>query len=127
MRLYLDTADRSAIESLLSTGLFTGVTTNPIILKTAGLDASRAGDVYRCAVTAGAREVFFQTFGGSVRDQIEQGLRYRELGPEVIVKVVASRIGATACAALSAQGVPTLLTALHSAKQALIAIAAGAR
>ena len=127
MRLYLDTADRSAIESFLSTGLFTGVTTNPVILRTAGLDPSRAGEVYRCAVAAGAPEVFFQTFGGAVGDQVEQGLRYRELGPEVVVKVAASRLGATACAELSAHGVPTLLTALHSAKQTLIAVAAGAR
>jgi transaldolase len=127
MPLYLDTADRAAIERFLSTGLFTGVTTNPIILRTAGLDPSRAGEVYRCAVDAGAREVFFQTFGGLVEDQVEQGLRYRELGPEVVIKVVASPVGATACAALSKKGVPTLLTALHSARQTLIAIAAGAQ
>ena len=35
MRLYLDTADRAAAESLLGTGLFAGVTTNPTIFASA--------------------------------------------------------------------------------------------
>ena len=33
MQLYLDTADRTALEPLLATGLFRGVTTNPLILQ----------------------------------------------------------------------------------------------
>ena len=35
MKLYVDTADQSAAESLLATGLFHGVTTNPTILQRA--------------------------------------------------------------------------------------------
>ena len=63
MKLYLDTADRAAAESLLATGLFAGVTTNPTILKRASkgvrdLARSTAGPLRRAP-----REVFLQAWG----------------------------------------------------------------
>ena len=63
MRLYLDTADRAVAEPLLATGLFAGLTTNPTILARAGLTADDAPAVHRWARAAGAREVFFQSWG----------------------------------------------------------------
>ena len=42
MKLYLDTADRGAAESLLATGLFAGVTTNPTILQRASKGIGRS-------------------------------------------------------------------------------------
>ena len=44
MQLYLDTADRAAAESLLVTGLFAGVTTNPTILQRASKGVADVGD-----------------------------------------------------------------------------------
>ena len=126
MRLYLDTADRTAAEDLLATGLFAGVTTNPTILQRSGLGVAAAGDVHRWATEAGAREVFFQVWGDDPGVLVERGHALRELGPEVVVKLVASRAGASACARLSAAGVPTLLTAVYAPAQAVVAAAAGA-
>lgn len=57
---------------------------------------------------------------------IERGLRLRALGEDVVVKLVASRAGSAACAALAARQVPTLLTAVYTPAQALVAAAAGA-
>ena len=57
---------------------------------------------------------------------VERGLRLRELGDEVVVKLVASRAGSAACAKLAEQGVPTLLTAVYDPGQAIVAAAAGA-
>src|SRR5215471_13348286 len=125
MKIYLDTADVAQIERLLATKLFSGVTSNPAILKAAGLGPSTA-KLYACATTAGAKEVFLQTFGQSVDEQVQQALRYRTLGPEVVIKVVCTEIGATVCAKLEQQGVPVLLTAVHDAKQTITAMAAGA-
>jgi TalC/MipB family fructose-6-phosphate aldolase len=124
--LYLDTADRSAAEPLLATGLFAGVTTNPTILRRAGLSVPDLPEIYRWAVGAGAREVFFQAWGEDTATLVERGRRLRGLGDEVVVKLVASRAGAAACARLAAEGVPTLLTAVYDAGQAMIAAAAGA-
>jgi TalC/MipB family fructose-6-phosphate aldolase len=126
MKIYLDTADAAQIERLLATKLFSGVTSNPAILKAAGLGPSTAQKLYTCAIAAGAKEVFLQTFGQSVNEQVQQALRYRAFGPEVVIKVVSTAVGATVCAKLEQQGVPVLLTAVHDAKQTITAMAAGA-
>jgi TalC/MipB family fructose-6-phosphate aldolase len=126
MRLYLDTADRAAAEGLLATGLFAGVTTNPTILQRSGLGVAAAPDIYTWTTAAGAQEVFFQSWGLSTGELVERGLRLRELGDEVVVKLVASRAGSAACATLARQGVPTLLTAVYNPGQAIVAAAIGA-
>jgi transaldolase len=126
VRLYLDTADRSAAEALLDTGLFAGVTTNPTILQRAGLGVADIPDVYRWASAAGAREVFFQAWGEDTATLVKRGHQLRDLGDEVVVKLVASRAGTAACATLAGAGVPTLLTAIYDPGQAMVAAAAGA-
>jgi transaldolase len=123
IRLYLDTADRAVAEPLLATGLFAGLTTNPTILRRAGLTGAAVPDVHRWATAAGAREVFLQAWGD---DLVAKGRELRDLGGNVVVKVVASLPGAAACATLSALGIPTLLTAVYAPGQALVAAAAGA-
>lgn len=61
MRLYLDTADRPLAEPLLRTGLFWGVTTNPLLLQAAGLKTAQLPEFYAWATGLGAKEVFFQS------------------------------------------------------------------
>jgi transaldolase len=126
VKLYVDTADRSAAESLLATGLFHGVTTNPTILQRASKGVADLKEIYSWAIDAGAREVFFQAWGEDPATLIERGQRLRDLGGEVVVKFVATRAGSTACAALAARGIPTLLTAIYDPGQAIVAAAAGA-
>lgn len=126
MKLYLDTADPDHISRHLGSGLFRGVTCNPVILKAAGLGPGTARQYYRCAAELGASEIFLQTFGKTVDDQIEQALRYCEYGPEIVIKVVASRTGLTVCRRLRQRDVPVLLTAVHDAKQTITAMAADA-
>jgi transaldolase len=126
VRLYLDTADRAAAEGLLATGLFAGVTTNPTILRRASRGVADIAEIYRWARDAGAREVFFQAWGKDPGTLVKRGAELRELGEEVVVKLVASRAGAAACAALAADGVPTLLTAVYNPAQAVVGAAAGA-
>jgi TalC/MipB family fructose-6-phosphate aldolase len=126
VRLYLDTADRNAAESLLATGLFYGVTTNPTILRRASKGVSDLKEIYHWAIDAGAREVFFQAWGSDASTLVERGQWLRDLGQEVVVKFVATRAGSTACATLAARGAPTLLTAIYDPGQAIVAAAAGA-
>jgi TalC/MipB family fructose-6-phosphate aldolase len=126
VRLYLDTADRVAAEQLLATGLFAGVTTNPTILRRASQSVTDIADIYRWAIDAGAREVFFQAWGEDTATLVKRGYELRGLGEQVVVKLVASRAGAAACAALAADRVPTLLTAIYNPAQAVVAAAAGA-
>ncbi len=126
MRLYLDTADQPAAESLLATGLFAGLTTNPTILQRSGKGVADIPAIHAWASAAGAREIFFQAWGEDAATLIERGLALRALGDDVVVKVVATRAGTTACAELARQGIPTLLTAVYDPGQAMVAAAAGA-
>lgn len=126
MYLYLDTADRAAAEGLLATGLFDGVTTNPTILRRADVGVADIPDIYRWSTAAGARKVFFQAWGEDTPTLVKRGHQLRDLGDEVVVKLVASRAGTAACAHLVAAGVPTLLTAVYDPGQAIVAAAAGA-
>ena len=67
-----------------------------------------------------------QTFGATVEEQVTQALRYHDFGQEVVIKVVCSPIGLAACVQLRAQGIRVLMTAVHEAKQTLLAMAADA-
>lgn len=126
MRLYIDSADRAASESLLATGLFAGLTTNPTILQRAAQTVRDIPEIYRWAKAAGAKEIFFQAWGETSSDMVSCALRLRELGNDVVIKVPATRAGSAACATLTAQGIPTLLTAVYGRAQAMVAAAAGA-
>jgi transaldolase len=126
VHLYLDTADQTAAESLLATGLFTGLTTNPTILQRASQGVADIPHISRWATAAGAGEVFFQAWGEDTPTLVERGRQLRELGDEVVVKLVASRAGTAACATLASEGIPTLLTAVYNPGQAIVAAAAGA-
>jgi TalC/MipB family fructose-6-phosphate aldolase len=126
VQLYIDSADRTDAEGLLATGLFAGVTTNPTILQRAGLGVAAIPEIHRWAVGGGAREVFFQAWGEDTATLVKRGRELRDLGDEVVVKLVASRAGTAACAQLAADGVPTLLTAVYDPGQAMVAAAAGA-
>ncbi|WP_405150078.1 hypothetical protein OG589_16610 [Sphaerisporangium sp. NBC_01403] len=127
MTLYVDSAERSAVEPLLATGLFAGVTTNPALLARAGLTQADLPAVFAWATGAGARQVFMQTLGTTAGEIVTAGRRIRGLGPEAVVKIPATREGLTAARVLADEDVPVLVTAVHHATQALLADAAGAR
>ncbi len=126
LRLYLDTADRTAAEPLLATGVFAGLTTNPTILDRAGLTVADIPSVYAWALAADAGEIFFQAWGADADAMSDCGLRLRELGEDVVVKVPASRAGLTAGARLVGAGVPVLVTAIFAPEQVVAAAAIGA-
>ncbi|MEU8270967.1 transaldolase family protein [Sphaerisporangium sp. NPDC049002] len=127
MTLYVDSAERSAVEPLLATGLFAGVTTNPALLARAGLTQADLPAVFAWATGAGAGHVFMQTLGTTGGEIVTAGRRIRGLGPEAVVKIPATREGLSAARVLSDEDVPVLVTAVHHATQALLADAAGAR
>lgn len=126
MTLYLDSADRTALRPLLETGLFDGITTNPLLLQRAGLAQRDLPNLHHWAVEAGARTVFLQAVGADIAAIVEDGRRLRALSDHVVVKVPATRAGLTATRDLADEGIPLLVTAVYHASQALLAAAAGA-
>lgn len=126
MALYVDSADRQAVERLLATGLFAGVTTNPALISKAGLTTADRADIVAWTTNAGAQTVFVQALGVTEAEIVRDGLEIARLGPNVVVKVVATRAGLAATKTLTGHGVTVLTTAVYHATQALLAAAAGA-
>jgi transaldolase len=126
MHFYADSADTDRVLPLLRAGLVSGVTSNPTILDRADRGAADFGDIYEAFVQAGAREVFFQSWGASVDDLRRNAERIAHLGERAVVKFPATLNGFAAAAALKRDGTPTLITAVNTVAQALVAAAGGA-
>jgi TalC/MipB family fructose-6-phosphate aldolase len=126
LRIYLDSADRDAVTALLATGLYAGVTTNPLILERAGVASVDIPAVHAWAVEAGAQEVFLQTWGADADAMVARAEQLAALGPRVILKVPAVPQGFSATARLTAAGHRVLVTAVYTVEQALMSEAAGA-
>lgn len=126
MRLYLDSADRTALTPLLETGLFGGVTTNPLILHRAGVPLADVPALVEWILERCSGEVFVQTTADGVDEMVHEGRGLRRLSERLVVKIPAATAGLTAARRLADEGVPVLVTAVHHARQALLADAAGA-
>ena len=126
-RLYVDSADTDRVARLLSAGVVHGVTTNPTILERGGRTAGEIPDLYARWVEEGAREVFFQTWGGDTASFLRNAEGIRALGDRVAVKVPATAAGFAAASALVRDGATVLVTAVYSVAQALACASIGAQ
>lgn len=126
-RLYVDSADVDRVGRLLAAGVVHGVTTNPTILERGGRTADEIPALYERWVGEGAREVFFQTWGGDRDAFLRNASGLIELGERVAVKVPATAEGFAAASALVRDGVSVLVTAVYSVAQALACASIGVR
>ncbi len=129
-RLYLDSADPAAWNEHLPTGIFHGVTTNPLLLERAGQACTERNlaDLAARAGAPGAREIHLQTWGGTAAVQVARGRRLAALadGIAVAVKVPATPDGFRVVGELVAGGATVTLTAVYAPAQVLAAAALGA-
>ncbi|MFK8181870.1 MAG: transaldolase family protein [Phormidesmis sp.] len=129
LRLYLDTADITQWQTWLPTGLFYGVTCNPLLLERANVacDLNTLQSLTQQAEKLGAKEVHLQAWGDSVASLIHVGCALSKFSPQVVVKVPATRSGTEAANRLIQQHhIPVTLTAIYAVHQVLIATALGA-
>lgn len=131
LKIYLDTFDIESWRSLMPTGLFYGITTNPLLAERAGLDygAIDWDNVIEIASSLGAEELHIQVpdtseeaFGFALQ-RIEDAHPYKL---KVVIKVPLTREGIALASALKGQGHDVLMTACYHAKQYLIAHQLGA-
>lgn len=127
LRFYADSANVQEIAPLLDGALIRGVTTNPTILAKANKSVDDIEELYRIWQSAGAEEIFFQTWGKDSTQMMANAQRIAELGEEIVVKVPATSVGFPVAAHLVRSGTPVLLTAVYSPSQALAAASIGAR
>ena len=86
LRLYLDTANTEACRAWMPTGLFYGVTTNPLLFEHAQVKCNlpTLKQLAQEAFDLGAKEMQLQTWGDTVEDLVITGKQLAALDPRVV-------------------------------------------
>lgn len=128
IRLFLDTADRQQWQHWLPTGLFYGVTTNPLLLERDQVtcSVSQLKALASLAFALGAKEVQIQTWGTTVDSLVKTGKLLAAIDERIVVKVPITKIGTEAASKVIAEKIRITLTGVYAIHQVIIAAALGA-
>lgn len=129
MHLYIDSADQRALERCLPHPLVYGVTTNPTLMKRAGVSWTDLPHLIGRVLELGAKVVQVQVRSQEAQDMVVDARRYltwAEPG-RVVIKIPATRQGLAAAAELSHERVPVTMTAVFEVEQALWSAMVGAQ
>ena len=123
MKFFLDTASVSDIREGVALGLCDGVTTNPSLLaKEKGDPRDVVREITKICDGPISAEVVSLDSEGMVRE----GLEWRKVASNIVVKIPMTVEGLKAIRILSAQDIPTNCTLVFTPIQALMAAKAGA-
>ncbi len=124
MKLFLDTANLKEIELAASWGVLDGVTTNPtLISKESGVELESHLKAI-CELVEGP--VSMEVISLDAEGMMEEGRKYSNWASNIVVKVPMTPEGLKAVRQLSEENIPTNVTLVFSANQALLAAKAGA-
>ena len=125
MKLFLDTAIIEDIDLRLGSGVISGVTTNPTLIKKSGKDPD---DIYADLIQdIGVKDLSIEVNGQFADQLIENGIKYGKLWPnEATIKLPCTPEGIKACKTLSFMGIRTNMTLVFSVSQAILCALAGA-
>ncbi len=126
MEIMFDTANLAEIERMAAVYPFTGVTSNPTILKAAGkVDFYPHFREIRRLIGP-ERSLHIQVVARTADGMVADAHRILEgIDPEVFVKIPVNEAGLQAIKRLKSEGVKITGTAIYSITQSLLAIAAG--
>ena len=126
--LYLDSADLGELQTCLPHPVLHGVTTNPTLMRRAGVSRDGLPQLLHAALRLGATQVQAQVHAADVDGMLadaRQLLKEFDAG-QLVVKIPATRDGFQAGAELCALGIPVTYTAVYAPEQALFAAQLGA-
>ena len=124
MKLFLDTADVKSVKARLSTGLISGITTNPTLIRKSGKDVQ---EVYWELVKLGIDDISMEVVGDSEEDLFSRAMGHvKTYGDHITVKLPCTIDGLKVCQRLSALSIRTNVTLIFSPAQAILASLAGA-
>ena len=124
MKLFLDTAEVKDIEDRVSTGLISGVTTNPTLIKKSGRNP---WNVYRDIIELGIDDLSIEVNGEKFKEFTENGVSVNEnYGNVATIKLPCTIEGLKACKHLSNIGIRVNMTLVFSVSQAILCALAGA-
>ena len=125
MKIFLDTAVVDEIDIRLGSGVISGVTTNPTLIK----KAEQEPDViYEELINnLGVKDLSIEVNGQFADQFIENGIAYGKLWPhQATIKLPCTPEGIKACKALSFMGIRVNMTLVFSVSQAILCALAGA-
>ena len=125
MKLFLDTAIIKEIDERLETGVISGVTTNPTLIKKSGREPD---DVYADLIQdIGIKDLSIEVNGKDADTLILNGIKYGKLWTnEATIKLPCTPEGIKACKTLSYMGLRVNMTLVFSVSQAILCALAGA-
>ena len=125
MKLFLDSAIIKDIDTRLDTGIISGVTTNPTLIKKSGREPD---DVYADLIQdLGVQDVSIEVDGKYADKLIENGIQYGKLWiDQATIKLPCTPEGIKACKMLNFMGIRTNMTLVFSVSQAILCALAGA-
>ena len=124
MKLFLDTADVKSVKARLSTGLISGITTNPTLIRKSGKEVQ---EVYWELVKLGIDDISMEVVGDSEEDLFSRAMGHvKTYGDHITVKLPCTIDGLKVCQRLSALSIRTNVTLIFSPAQAILASLAGA-
>tara|TARA_A100000172_G_scaffold54427_1_gene34640 strand:- start:28 stop:663 length:636 start_codon:yes stop_codon:yes gene_type:complete len=124
MKLFLDTADVKSVKARLSTGLISGITTNPTLIFKSGRHPQ---EVYWELIKLGINDISMEIVGDNEEDLFSRAMGHvKSYGSHVTIKLPCTIDGLKVCKRLSIVNVRTNVTLVFSPAQAILASLAGA-
>ena len=124
MKLFLDTAEVKDIEDRVSTGLISGVTTNPTLIKKSGRNP---WNIYRDIIELGIDDLSIEVNGEKFKEFTQNGITVNEnYGNVATIKLPCTIEGLKACKHLSNIGIRVNMTLVFTVSQAILCSLAGA-
>jgi len=126
--MYIDSASQRDWNELWTSGIFYGMTTNPVLLERAGVgcDLSTLRQLANSALALGAEEFQIQTWGDTMEEVIRNAEKIASFDSKIVVKVPITKDGLTAAKILTSKGARITMTGVYTAHQALSAVAVNA-
>ena len=124
MKLFLDTADVKSVKARLSTGLISGITTNPTLIFKSG---KHPQTVYQELIKLGINDISMEVMGDSEDELFKNAMGHvKTYAEKATIKLPCTIDGLKACKRLSTVNVRTNVTLIFSPAQAILASLAGA-
>ena len=125
MKLFLDTAIIKEIDERLETGVISGITTNPTLIKKSGKDPD---DIYADLIQElGVTDLSIEVDGHDAETLIQNGIKYGKLWiDKATIKLPCTPEGIKACKTLNYMGLRVNMTLVFSVSQAILCALAGA-
>ena len=124
MKLFLDTADVKSVKARLSTGLISGITTNPTLIFKSG---KHPQTVYQELIKLGINDISMEVMGDSEDELFKNAMGHvKSYAEKATIKLPCTIDGLKACKRLSTVNVRTNVTLIFSPAQAILASLAGA-